>query len=502
VDEAVGNPTVSLAYVPPTSVQRRLALVVTVLQVVACVVVAPISAQVPRIDSFVPVILAIIFVADLITAVLLFSQSAVIASRAVLILANGYLFSALIVVPHALTFPGAFAPKGLLGAGFQSSGWLNVFWHLGFLAAVAGYACLKGGKHRSDAVPTSALPAVFWSVAIQITLVCALTWAVTAGDRFMPRLFFDDLSYAPLVHYVAGMIVLISVLVLLLMWVRRTSTLDLWIIVAICMVISEMALVTFGITARFYLGWYVSRALAVAVSTVVLIALLTEAMRLQARLANAFAELRQAAERQKLLAAELDHRVKNVLAQVEAVAVSTSQGSRSIDAFLRSLKGRIQSMGAAHKLLSTSSWQSVGLDAVVRSQLAPYATDTNVTISGPGGVMLAAAEIRALARVLHELVTNAAKHGALSIPGGQISVRWDRKADGGGINLVLVWQELNGPPVKAEVQSSYGTSLIRNFIPHELGGKVDLVFDPEGVSCRIELPIKQASESENFSHSA
>ncbi len=85
--------------------------------------------------------LAIIFIADFITAVLLFSQTTIVASRGLLILANGYLFSALIVIPHALTFPGSFAPRGLLGAGIQSSGWLNVFWHFGFLAAVAGYAC-------------------------------------------------------------------------------------------------------------------------------------------------------------------------------------------------------------------------------------------------------------------------------------------------------------------------------------------------------------------------
>jgi len=105
VAEASRSSTISLAYLPPTSAQRRLALVVVVLQSAACAVVAPLPAHVPRIDSFVPTILAIIFVADLITAVLLFSQSAVIASRAILILANGYLFSALIVIPHALTFP-------------------------------------------------------------------------------------------------------------------------------------------------------------------------------------------------------------------------------------------------------------------------------------------------------------------------------------------------------------------------------------------------------------
>jgi PAS domain S-box-containing protein len=201
-------------------------------------------------------------------------------------------------------------------------------------------------------------------------------------------------------------------------------------------------------------------------------------------------ERKQVEQHQELLVAELDHRVKNVLAQVAVVAMSTRQGSRSIDEFLRSLNGRIQSMAAAHILLSKSGWQSVGLDALVRNQLAPYATDTNVTISGTD-VMLIAAEIQAVARVLHELVTNAAKHGALSIPGGHVSVRWNRKANEAGANLMLVWQEHGGPPVKSGIQSSYGTNLIRNLIPHELGGRVDLAFASEGVSCQIDIPIRQ-----------
>jgi PAS domain S-box-containing protein len=198
---------------------------------------------------------------------------------------------------------------------------------------------------------------------------------------------------------------------------------------------------------------------------------------------------KQAEQRQQLLVAELDHRVKNILAQVAVVAASTRQGSHSIDGFLRSLDGRIQSMAAAHTLLSKSSWQGVGLDALVRNQLAPYATDTNITISGTD-IMLTAAETQAVAKVLHELATNAAKHGALSIPGGHVSVNWDRKSNGDGANLSLVWQELDGPTVKSEAQSSYGTDLIRNLVPHELGGKVDLVFASDGVNCRIEIPIR------------
>jgi PAS domain S-box-containing protein len=199
-------------------------------------------------------------------------------------------------------------------------------------------------------------------------------------------------------------------------------------------------------------------------------------------------ERKRAEEHQGLLIAELDHRVKNILAQVAAVADSTRRGSRSIDEFLESLDGRIQAMAIAHALLSAAGWQSVGLDALVRNQLAPYATGSNVTISGPD-FLLNSAETQAVARVLHELATNAAKYGALSIPGGQVSVTWDRKPNGAATHLTLVWCEFGGPPVASENPPSYGTNLIRNLIPHELGGTVDLVFATEGVNCRIEMPV-------------
>ena len=338
----------TLVTASPTVRQRRFALLVVALQFVACAVVAPFPANLPRIDSFVPVLLTIIVVADFITALLLFSQTTIVASRAILVLANGYLFSALIAIPHALTFPGSFGAKGLLGGGVQSSGWLNVFWHFGFLAAVAGYAFLKNREYRIDAVATSALPAFVWSLAVQISVVCTLTWSVAAGDGFMPRLFLDDVTYAPLVYHVTGMIVLTSALVLLLMWTRRTSVLDLWIMVTLCMLISEMALVTLGLTARFYLGWYVSRTLAVAVSTVVLVALLAEAMRLNSEVLKTNILLRREQDHTNRLNSELDHRVKNVLASVSAIAVRTQESSRTMDEFVAALNGRIKSMAITH----------------------------------------------------------------------------------------------------------------------------------------------------------
>jgi two-component sensor histidine kinase len=221
----------------------------------------------------------------------------------------------------------------------------------------------------------------------------------------------------------------------------------------------------------------------------VLIALLTETLVLYTRLANAVGLLRQSEQHQRLLIAELNHRVKNVLAQVDGAVTSTGEDSRSIKGFVRSIRGRIQSMAAAHTLLSESSWQSVALDNLVRTELAPYATDTNVKITGTE-VMLSSAETQAVAKVLHELATNAAKYGALSIPGGEVSISWDRKPNGQEATLILEWRELGCPPVASKIQSSYGTDLIRNLIPHELGGAVDLAFVKEGVNCRIEFPLK------------
>ncbi len=198
---------------------------------------------------------------------------------------------------------------------------------------------------------------------------------------------------------------------------------------------------------------------------------------------------KRAEERQDLLIAELDHRVKNVLARVAVVAMYTRQGSSSMDEFVKALDGRIQSMAAAHSLLSQSHWHGVGLSDLVRHQLAPYATKANMTIDGHD-VMLSAAATQAVAMVLHELVTNAAKYGALSSADGRVSVNWERLPDGDAAGrLMITWREIAGPPITVPIRSGYGTSLIRDLIPHELGGTVDLAFASDGVFCTIAIPL-------------
>jgi PAS domain S-box-containing protein len=197
---------------------------------------------------------------------------------------------------------------------------------------------------------------------------------------------------------------------------------------------------------------------------------------------------KRAEAREKLLIAELNHRVKNVLARVDMVAVSSRNGSGSIDEFTRSLKWRIQSMAAAHDLLSQQGWNGVGLEALVHNQLAPYSAAANIAVCGPE-LTLTPAAIQAMGMVLHELVTNATKHGALSLPTGRVTVSWDLNSTPHATNLVFAWREFCGPPVAVEAKSGYGTRLIRGLVPHELGGTVDLEFTPEGVSCRIEFPL-------------
>jgi PAS domain S-box-containing protein len=206
-------------------------------------------------------------------------------------------------------------------------------------------------------------------------------------------------------------------------------------------------------------------------------------------------ERKRAEETRKILNAELDHRVKNALATVTAVITHTRQGSRSVAEFAAALEGRIRSMATTHELLSSRHWQELSLIELIRRELAPYAARNNSEVNGPE-VMLCAEAGQAMAMVIHELATNAAKHGALSTKKGRVSIRWERRLNGHPrSDLVLKWQELGGPPVIAPGNPSYGTSTIRDLIPYEFGGTVELVFAPEGVRCRVELPADWLSDA-------
>ena len=207
-------------------------------------------------------------------------------------------------------------------------------------------------------------------------------------------------------------------------------------------------------------------------------------------------ERKRVEEHQRTLLAELDHRVKNALATVSAVVSHTRQGSRSVADFVAALDGRIRSMATTHELLSSHRWHGVSLTELVRRELAPYATRNNTEIDGPE-VTLSAKAGQVVSTVLHELATNAAKHGALSVPNGRVSVRWHSVLNGSAdARIGIEWQETGGPAVRAPDTSGYGMEVIRDLIPYELGGGVDLTFPADGLCCRLEIPAEGAAYSE------
>ena len=203
---------------------------------------------------------------------------------------------------------------------------------------------------------------------------------------------------------------------------------------------------------------------------------------------------KRAEERQRVLLAELDHRVKNALATVSSVVSQTAVGSTSVANFVNALDGRLRSMATTHELLSSGRWQGISLPKLIRQELAPYATGYNTKISGPEVVLHPEAG-QAIAMVLHELATNAAKYGALSSQKGIVSIQWNRQLNGHPPRLVLEWQESGGPPVVASDRASFGMSTIRDLIPYEFGGSVDLAFVSSGVQCRLELPAHWFTDS-------
>jgi len=199
-------------------------------------------------------------------------------------------------------------------------------------------------------------------------------------------------------------------------------------------------------------------------------------------------ERKRAEEQLHRLVAELDHRVKNVLAAVSAIAAHTKDASSSMDDFVAALDRRIRSMASTHELLSNSCWQGVPLRELLRRELAPYTSNSNTCIEGPE-VILRPEAAQTTASVLHELTTNAAKYGALSKREGRVSVRWHCAPNGQAPGpLAIEWLETGGPPVKARSNSGYGRSVITELMSYELGGTARLLFSPEGVRCRLDIP--------------
>lgn len=195
--------------------------------------------------------------------------------------------------------------------------------------------------------------------------------------------------------------------------------------------------------------------------------------------------LTESANRNELLARELAHRVNNTLAVVTGIFQLTRKSSTDLESFAEAFGKRILAMANANRLLVRGTQGAVDLVELAQQQLAPFMTGGQVTISGPT-VMLPFGLTQPIALALNELATNAIKHGALSIPGGKVSLTWTLSGIECAQRLGLRWQEENGPPVRAPARRGLGSQLIERGIPAAV---VRQSFDPGGLRCEIDAPL-------------
>jgi PAS domain S-box-containing protein len=195
-----------------------------------------------------------------------------------------------------------------------------------------------------------------------------------------------------------------------------------------------------------------------------------------------------AQERQRLLLAELSHRVKNTLAVVQGIAVRSLAGDRTLDEARDAFTKRLRALARAHDLLTASEWRGASLLAVVEGELKPYSG--RVTLDGPD-LALSSKAAQTLALVLHELATNAAKHGALSAPEGRVEVKWATNPAANAPTLRLSWRERDGPPVRPPERRGFGRTLIEQAPAYDLQGKGRLDFRPQGLAYDLEVPLAE-----------
>lgn len=284
---SVGGATLrTLADEPPSKAATNLALAMATLSFMAVGIMTPL-ARLPlaKIDAFIPAYEAALAINDLITAALLIAQYLRQQTLGLLVLACAYLFSTMLILIHALTFPGVFAPTGLLGAGPQTTAWLYVFWHGGFAFGVLLYAVIARNE-----VPEMARPAAALVAALVATIAVAAGLAVysTLGHAYLPVIMDGPRYTMAITKGISPSICLISLIALSLLWrARKRSTLDLWLIVVICAWLCDVLLGAIVGSSRYDLGWYGGRSFSFLASSLLLIAMLIKLNRIQERIARA-----------------------------------------------------------------------------------------------------------------------------------------------------------------------------------------------------------------------
>jgi signal transduction histidine kinase len=315
------NDTLGLFDTPPNRAEIRWGYIIVGVLFASLLVVLPFrDIRLRGVTAFIPAMDSFIFVGDLITATLLYGQSSLFQSRALLVLATGYLFGALLLIPHAMTFPGAFSAEGLLGAGVNTAAWLSVWQRTAFPVAVILYVLLRRAEPvpRIDRPPYS--PSIVRAVLMALAVATVCTALATLGHDLLPSFYVNqtDLIHSRIVAY-QGIVFGLSAVGIALLLRRQNSVLDLWLVVALLGWLIQTMLIM-SLHARFTLGFYALYGIQLTSHLILLVALVAESNRLYARLVVSRAA--QAIEREARLmsmnavAAAIAHEIGQPLAAI------------------------------------------------------------------------------------------------------------------------------------------------------------------------------------------
>jgi signal transduction histidine kinase len=286
---------IAIATLPATREQSRVATGIILLLLIVAGFVAPFAhLQLGRIDAFIPVLQTVLALADFTTAILLFVQFSLLPQPALLAVASAYVFSGSFALLQTLSFPGGYAPAGVIGDGFNSPAWFFVLWHATFPLAILIYALSKEEAGLSTVGGRSTGRAIGLTLAIVVAVIAALAWLVTAGVGWLPTFYSGSVTEQTRFGNQINVVLLLWYgVVLAVLFARRRTILDVWLVVILMAWMPNFLVAAIASSVRFSLGWYAARGFALFASFMLLAVLLTEMTVLYSRLANAFSLLRR-----------------------------------------------------------------------------------------------------------------------------------------------------------------------------------------------------------------
>jgi signal transduction histidine kinase len=381
-----------LAERPPSRLQRRVAYgAIAAFLAIFCITVPFADVQLPIVTAFIPIQTSVIVVNDLITAALLASQFWVLRRTWLLVLAAGYWFTALIFVAFMLTFPGVFAPTGLMGAGLQTASWISTCLHMAlpvFLIIAMLVRQSRGKPRLSERAPVLV---IVLSFTLATAIVCAVTWASIAYDKVLPPLLVNAVQHNQNIVPRVMPNIAVFIIAIVLLWRRGRSVLDLWLLVMCCAGLFEVTIGGLFAGGRYSVGWYTGRIVQVAATYCVLLLLLSETTALYANTVRTAMRRRGARHSRQIamdaMAASIGHEIKQPLTALIAngnagkLLTRDSPALREVHAIFSDMVAEGQRIariiGSVRTMFKDSSHdrQPVSVNTVVRDVLSMVELD-------------------------------------------------------------------------------------------------------------------------------